>query len=37
MKAKESAPLDVNSIFEALNFSNPYSLLLDFNEKIIGI
>jgi signal transduction histidine kinase/PAS domain-containing protein len=37
MKAKESEQFDVNSIFEALNFSNPYSLILDFNEKIIGI
>lgn len=37
MKTKESAPFDINSIFEALNFSNPYSLLLDFNEKFIGV
>jgi signal transduction histidine kinase len=37
MKTKEAVPFDVNSIFEALNFSNPYSLLLDFDEKFIGI
>lgn len=37
MKTKEAVPFDVNTIFEALNFSNPYSLLLDFNEKFIGI
>lgn len=37
MKTKEAVPFDVNSIFEALNFSNPYSLLLDFDQKFIGI
>jgi signal transduction histidine kinase len=37
MKTKEAVPFDVNSIFEALNFSNPYSLILDFDQKFIGI
>ena len=37
MKTKEAVTFDVNSIFEALNFSNPYSLILDFDQKFIGI